>query len=118
MSKYYYAKNNKIESIETRHTADRLKELRPEYRNTEFYTTKKSVPTPDGYKLDGDNFVPTAEKIKADRKAEILQELSEIDRKTIRPLRAKLSGTATADDEAILADLEAQAKKLRDELNA
>ena len=118
MAKYYYAKNNKIESIETRHTAERLKELRPEYRNTDFYTAKKSVPTPEGYKLDGDNFVPTAETIKERDRQEAINRLQEIDRESVRPLRAKIAGTHTQADTDKLAALEAEAETLRVKINA
>ena len=118
MAKYYFAKNNKIESIETRHTAERLKELRPEYRNTEFYTTKKSVPTPEGYKLEGDNFVPTADTIKERERQEAKARLAEIDKESVRPLRAKIAGTHTQADTDKLAALEAEAEKLRAKINA
>ncbi len=53
---------------------------------------------------------------KADRCAAIQRELDAIDLQSVRPLRAKLAGTATADDEARLASLEAQAQTLRTEL--
>ena len=44
------------------------------------------------------------------RRAEIRAELAEIDRRSVRPLRAE------AEDRASLAGLEARARKLRDEL--
>lgn len=50
------------------------------------------------------------------RRAEIMRELDAIDMQSVRPLRAKLKGTATAEDEARLASLEAQAQTLRAEL--
>lgn len=52
----------------------------------------------------------------ATRRAAILRELDAIDLQSVRPLRAKLAGTATAEDEARLASLEAQAQTLRTEL--
>ena len=52
----------------------------------------------------------------AARRADILRELDAIDMQSVRPLRAKLAGTATAEDEARLASLEAQAQTLRTEL--
>ena len=51
-----------------------------------------------------------------DRRIEIQRELDAIDMQSVRPLRAKLAGTATAEDEARLASLEAQAQTLRTEL--
>ena len=116
MSKYYYATTEKIESLETRHTPERLKELRPEYRNTEFYTAKKSVPTPEGYKLDGDNFVPTADTLKERERQEAKARLAEIDKESVRPLRAVAAGTQTQADTDKLAALEAEAETLRAKL--
>ena len=51
------------------------------------------------------------------RKSEIYAELESIDTKTIRPLRAKLTGLATAQDEAKLLELETKANKLRIEIS-
>jgi len=50
------------------------------------------------------------------RRAEIRAELAEIDRRSVRPLRAEAEGLATPEDRASLAGLEARARKLRDEL--
>jgi|GEM_PF-5660445 len=50
------------------------------------------------------------------RRADIQRELDAIDMQSVRPLRAKLAGTATAEDEARLASLETQAQTLRAEL--
>ena len=50
------------------------------------------------------------------RRIEIQRELDAIDLQSVRPLRAKLAGTATAEDEARLASLDAQAQTLRTEL--
>ena len=50
------------------------------------------------------------------RKTEIYTELESIDTQTIRPLRAKLTGLATAQDEAKLLELETKANTLRNEL--
>ena len=50
------------------------------------------------------------------RKSEIYAELESIDTQTIRPLRAKLTGLATAQDEAKLLELETKANTLRNEL--
>lgn len=52
------------------------------------------------------------------RRAEIIARLDEIDAASVRPLRAKLAGTATADDEARLAALEDEAAALRAEIGA
>ena len=50
------------------------------------------------------------------RKNEIYTELENIDAQTIRPLRAKLVGLATAQDETKLLELETKANSLRAEL--
>lgn len=50
------------------------------------------------------------------RIAEIQQELTANDLASVRPLRAKLAGTATEFDDARLAELEEQAQALRTEL--
>ena len=50
------------------------------------------------------------------RCAAIQRELDAIDLQSVRPVRAKLAGTATPEDEAKIADLEAQAQTLRTEL--
>ena len=50
------------------------------------------------------------------RKSEIYAELESIDTQTIRPLRAKLTGLATTQDESKLLELETKANTLRNEL--
>lgn len=50
------------------------------------------------------------------RRAKILSQLEELDLKCIRPLRAIQAGTATDEDRARLAELEAQAEELRKQL--
>ena len=50
------------------------------------------------------------------RKSEIYAELESIDTQTIRPLRAKLTGLATSQDEVKLLELETKANALREEL--
>ena len=52
------------------------------------------------------------------RKAEIEAELQKLDEKTIRPLRAKLAGTDTAEDIKHLKEYEEQAEILRAEYQA
>lgn len=78
------------------------------------YTVRDLGPLPDGWS-DTDP-EPTPEQQTAQRRIEILRELDAIDTQSVRPLRAKLAGTATAEDEARLASLEAQAQTLRAEL--
>ena len=51
-----------------------------------------------------------------DRKAEIYARLCELDLAAVRPLRALAAGTATDTDRERLAELEAQAAALRQEL--
>lgn len=59
---------------------------------------------------------PQPENPSVARKREILALLEQLDLQSVRPLRAKVAGTATADDERILAELESQAVALRAEL--
>lgn len=49
------------------------------------------------------------------RIAEIDAELMRLDLEAVRPLRAKVAGSGTPEDDARLADIEAQAQALRDE---
>ena len=74
------------------------------------------------YKYVDGSLIPDEEKIqarqKAVRTAEIKARLSEIDFESIRPLRAKVDGNSTAEDEAKLSALEAEAVTLREELEA
>jgi hypothetical protein len=58
---------------------------------------------------------PTPEELAARRRVEIMAELAAIDASAIRPMRAKLAGSATVADEEMIADLEAQAVALRGE---
>jgi hypothetical protein len=59
---------------------------------------------------------PTPEETAEARRAEIMAELDDIDRHTIRPLRAMAKGTATEEDAERLAALESRAGELRAEL--
>ena len=56
------------------------------------------------------------DKVKQNRIAEIKGLLSNIDTPTVRPLRAKIAGTVTKEDEDKLSELEAEAVNLRTEL--
>ncbi|WP_290922028.1 hypothetical protein [Halodesulfovibrio sp.] len=59
---------------------------------------------------------PTETELVQQRIAEIQQQLTANDLASVRPLRAKVAGTATAEDEARLVELEEQAQALRAEL--
>lgn len=59
---------------------------------------------------------PTKAELAAQRTEEIQQQLTANDLASVRPLRAKVAGTATAEDEARLVELEEQAQALRAEL--
>lgn len=59
---------------------------------------------------------PTEQELAEQRIAEIEQQLTANDLASVRPLRAKLAGTATEADDARLAELEEQAQALRTEL--
>lgn len=64
MMKYYFLNGEDLISIDTRHTVERLRVLKPEYNSVQLYEKKQDVPIPDGYKLTGDKLVKTADKIK------------------------------------------------------
>ncbi|SIN72947.1 hypothetical protein [Halodesulfovibrio marinisediminis] len=59
---------------------------------------------------------PTQDELTQQRIKEIQSLLTANDLASVRPLRAKLAGTATEADDARLAELEEQAQKLRAEL--
>ncbi|WP_430735376.1 hypothetical protein [Halodesulfovibrio aestuarii] len=59
---------------------------------------------------------PTEQELTDQRIAEIQQQLTANHLASVRPLRAKVAGTATPEDEARLVELEAQAQALRTEL--
>lgn len=69
----------------------------------------------EGYTYEDGEFIAPPEP-QVDRAAQIKRELDDIDKQTIRPLRAKIAGTETQEDTDKLADLETQAQALRDEL--
>ena len=56
------------------------------------------------------------DKVKQNRIAEIKGLLSNIDTQTVRPLRARITGTSTPKDDDKLNELEFRANKLREEL--
>lgn len=62
-------------------------------------------------------YVPSQEELALVRAEEIRAELAEIDSLAVRPLRAIVAGTATDEDRARLAELEARADALRAELD-
>lgn len=56
------------------------------------------------------------EELKLERKEVILADLDRLDAKSARPMRAILADTATVDDKKVLAEMEEEARKLREEL--
>lgn len=70
-------------------------------------------PLPDGWSETPP--LPTAKEARAARRAEINARLEEIDRESIRPLRAVTDGTSTACDMEKLRKLESEANSLRHE---
>jgi hypothetical protein len=74
------------------------------------------------YRTDSVFAFPTAAEIAAAKtaakKSDIVVQLSALDAKSARSLRAIAAGTSTDDDKSTLADLEAQAVTLRAELAA
>ena len=70
MMKYYFLNGKELVTIETRHTVEKLRALKPEYNGIELYEKKQNIPIPDGYKLTGDKLVKTADKIKQEAEEE------------------------------------------------
>ena len=79
----------------------------------------------NGYKIEETNAAleawgytaeETTEQQKQAYKKELIQQLDEIDLKTIRSMRAIQAGTGTKADEEKLAELESQAAQIRQEL--
>jgi hypothetical protein len=112
MTTYYYVKSNKIEEAKSVKDAEYM----AAFLKRPVYTALKSVPIPEGYKLDGRDIVPTAETLKAQERTATIARLAEIDREAIRPLRAVAAGTQTTADTDKLAALEAEAGQLRSTL--
>ncbi len=56
------------------------------------------------------------EPTKEEKIAILKQELATLDEKSIRSVRAKIAGTATAEDDQFLAQLEEQAENLRQQI--
>lgn len=68
-----------------------------------------------GWYLSG--YVPAKpEPTKEEKIAALKQELASLDEKSIRSVRAKIAGTATAEDDQFLAQLEEQAELLRQQI--
>lgn len=111
MNTFYKLKGQEIEKIETVKDKSFI-----ERRQGTVYESLDQVPIPDGYKLEEMEIVPTEETIKRNKENEIKQQLSELDREAIRPLRAKLADNATEEDEDKLLQIEEEASRLREEL--
>ena len=78
--------------------------------------TADSLPDEDKLSLGLITQKDIDDKVKQNRIAEIKGLLSNIDTQTVRPLRAKIAGTVTKEDEDKLSELEAEAVNLRTEL--
>ena len=68
------------------------------------------------YDWDGAAWAESPAKVQAARRNEILARLDDIDRRAVRPLWTLAAGTATAEDEAVLAGLATEKEALRAEL--
>ena len=84
------------------------------YVNGEAFTVKEPGPLPEGWSDTPPP--PTLEEAVKKRKGEIQAELDALDRASIRSLRAIMKGAGTDFDTKKLAELDAQAKGLREEL--
>ena len=84
------------------------------YLDGEPFTVNEYGPLPEGFSLEP--LPPSPEEQKQSRVTEIKSRLAEIDLESVRPLRAKVHGTATQEDDAKLTALETEAEALRAEL--
>ena len=84
------------------------------YVDGKSYTIKEYGPYPDGWSDTPPE--PTPEERNAQRRAEILARLKEIDADSVRPLRAIANNEAVQADRDKLAALDAEAVTLRQEL--
>jgi hypothetical protein len=75
-------------------------------------------PLPEGWSTTQPPYVPAPELAKQAQISELERKLTEIDQKSVRPLRAIAQGVATDFDHAKLAELETQASELRIQLVA
>jgi hypothetical protein len=111
---YYYIKANKIETLESKHGFEKIQDLR---RDLKLYESEKDVPVPDGYEIKKGEIVPTKETLKFNERQELLNRLEDLDKKSIRGLRASLASTATQEDLDYLSEIEKEAAKVRSFLN-
>lgn len=86
------------------------------YLNGQPHTIKDYGPLPEGWSTTP--LEPTPEEQAAQRRAQIMAQLAEIDAASVRPLRALVRGEAVQADTDKLAALDAEAEKLRAELAA
>ena len=78
------------------------------------HTVRDLGPLPAGWSDTAPE--PAPEQQTVQRRIEILRELDAVDLQSVRPVRAKLAGMATAEDERVLSELESRAAALRTEL--
>ena len=83
----------------------------PEQSGAWFWDGSRWVNEPQGQYPE-----PTPAEAAQARRQAILEELELLDRAAVRPLRAVAAGTATPEDTAMIAQIEANALALRDEL--
>ena len=101
-------------SIHGENIPNTAKEVTEEVFNTSIQENHNHLN--DDLKTCYKEYEKTQEEINEIRKQEIYAELESIDTQTIRPLRAKLTGLATTQDESKLLELETKANTLRNEL--
>ena len=112
MNKFYIIEDSKIIELETVKNFAFMQKI----HKGKVWGTLSDVPIPQGYELNGMEFIKTAETIELEKIAEIKSRLTQIDFETMRPLRAIQNGTGSSDDEAKINSLENEAEELRTEL--
>lgn len=70
-------------------------------------------PTPDSVAMSDGTWLTNPA---THRRADILRELDALDLQSVRPVRAKLAGAGTSEDDRVLGELDARAVALRTEL--
>ena len=109
MNTFYTVTDNKITKFESVKPAEFIER----FQRLAVYKAIKDIPVPYGHKLDKMQFVLTADGAKAAERQAAIERLTEIDRESLRPLRAIAAGTAIKTDTDKLTALETEAKQLR-----
>jgi hypothetical protein len=81
--------------------------------NGEYIVISELGPLPDGWSTEPPVFQPSEKSILQARLQQLYVLLDELDRNSVRPIRAQIAGKATEQDLALLAENETQAETYR-----